>query len=59
MVGKPESVVDLRKTDKKDHCPVTGIHFEVKEDLQVIQDGMITGVFFLSRTSLVISSWIA
>ena len=49
MVGKPKRVVDLRKTDKKDHCPVTGIHFEVKEDLQVIQDGIAD----------IVGSWIA
>ena len=48
MVGKPERVVDLWKTDKKDHSPVTGIHFEVEEDLQVVKDGIADIVGFIN-----------
>ena len=40
MVDEPERVVDLRKTDQEDHGPVTGIHFEVEEDLQIVQDAI-------------------
>ena len=36
MDGKMQRVVQLWQADQKNDCPVTGIHLEVEQDLQVV-----------------------
>ena len=38
MYAEPECAVQLWQAGKKDNGPVPGIHFEIKQHLQVIQN---------------------
>ena len=48
MNSKVKGCVQLWKPGKKYGSPVTGIHFEVEKDLEVIEDGIVDVIRFIN-----------
>ena len=48
MDGKLERIVQLWKTDQKNHSPIPGVHLKVEQDLQIVEDSIFDIVRFVN-----------
>ena len=48
MDGKLERIVQLWKTDQKNHSSIPGVHLKVEQDLQIVEDSIFDVVGFVN-----------